>query len=113
MMRSATVLTLALAGGLWAATSVDDAKAQRWGTMDGCVGTVEGIGRGTGAFGRGTERARYAAARDWERNAYSQYGRSYSNLNRADDVQWDCKKNALLLAKCVVTANPCRSRMRG
>jgi hypothetical protein len=113
MTTTSRLVALAVGAALLVGVGGNSASAQRWGTIDGCYDAVEGIGRGTGAFGRGTQRARYAARRDWERNASSRYGRAYGNLSRADDVQWDCKKNAVLLAKCVVIAKPCRARMRG
>lgn len=107
------ICALAIGAALFAGVSNDDAAAQRWGTIDGCREAVEGIGRGTGTFGRGTQRARYAARRDWERNAANRYGPAFGNMSRADDVTWDCKRNAVLLAKCVVVAKPCRARLRG
>ncbi|MGQ0456351.1 MAG: hypothetical protein ACT4OU_04745 [Hyphomicrobium sp.] len=113
-MRMITkTFALALAAGVCMASAVDTASAKRWNEYDGCYDAIEGIGRGTGVFGRGTQRARYAARRDWERNASYRYGAAYGNLGRAYDVQWDCKKNAVLVAKCVVIAKPCRARLRG
>ncbi|MFN0219193.1 MAG: hypothetical protein ACKVP4_10300 [Hyphomicrobium sp.] len=113
MRKLSMTLALALAAAVTLSAASDVAQAKRWNEYDGCYDPIEGIGRGTGVFGRGTQRARYAARRDWERNASGRYGPAYSNLSRAYDVQWDCKKNAVLVAKCVVIAKPCRARMRG
>ena len=33
---------------------------------------------------------------------------AYANFNKARSVRLDCKKGAILKAKCVVTAMPCR-----
>ena len=73
-----------------------------------CVATVEGAATGTGILGLGTAKARISARANWEATATSVHGARYGNMNRARNVKWDCKKNALILAKCVVTARPCR-----
>lgn len=73
-----------------------------------CVGTIEGKASSTGILGLGTARAQEAAIDDWIVRANAVYGDRYSNYRKAQVVRWDCKKNALVLAKCVVTAKPCR-----
>lgn len=73
-----------------------------------CVGTVEGQASSTGILGLGTARAQDAAIEDWIIRTNAAYGERYSNYSKAQVVRWDCKKNALVLAKCVVTAKPCR-----
>lgn len=89
------------------------ADARRWDPVEKCYPPVEGSGTGHGVFGRGSARARSEARADWEDRASSKYGRAYGRLHYAQDVQWDCKKGAVLTAKCVVTAKPCGARLRG
>ena len=73
-----------------------------------CKGRIDGIATGQGIFGLGTARARQAAITDFEAKANTLFGASYGSFSRARGVRWDCKKNAILQAKCVVTASPCR-----
>lgn len=73
-----------------------------------CVATVEGRASSTGILGLGTARAQDAAIEDWIIKTNAIYGNRYSNYRKAQVVRWDCKKNAIVLAKCVVTAKPCR-----
>ena len=86
---------------------------KRWREYEQCNAPLEGIASSTGILGLGTARAREAAREDWESKASSLYGPKYGNLSIAQNVFWDCKKNALILAKCVVTAKPCGARLRG
>ena len=72
-----------------------------------CKARVEGRATGQGLFGTGTQAARAAAQTDWENKAAALHGQAYASLGRASLVRWDCKKNAILKAKCVVTARPC------
>lgn len=114
MQKLTKIFAMALTSSVLSVASVAEATArERWNEGDGCYELVEGIGSATGVFGRGTERARWLAQRDWERNASDRYGPSYGRFYRASDVNFDCKRPALLRARCVVTARPCRSRMRG
>ena len=100
---------LTLAAGIGAA----DAHKRRWQSVGECYPTVEGAASGTGILGLGSARARVAARANWEATASSLHGPEYSSLDRARGIHWDCKKNAILLAKCVVTAQPCGARLRG
>ena len=72
-----------------------------------CKARLEGLATGQGLFGTGTAAARAAAQSDWETKAAAKYGEAFAFLNKASMVRWDCKKNAILKAKCVVTARPC------
>ena len=73
-----------------------------------CKPRLEGRATGQGLFGTGTQAARAAAQTDWENKAAALHGQAYASLGRASLVRWDCKKNAILKAKCVVTARPCQ-----
>lgn len=73
-----------------------------------CHGRLEGRATGQGLFGLGTANARSAAVSDWAEKANTRWGINYANFNNARGVRWDCKKGAILQAKCVVTALPCR-----
>ncbi len=111
-MRMSTYL--ALAAGLAVAASANSALAARkWREIDGCFPAIEGAATATGVFGQGSAKARVAARLDWERSVDAKYGPEYASLNRARRVQWDCKRGAILRAKCVVTAEPCGARIRG
>src|SRR6185312_8993860 len=96
--------------GLGLAASAGDAGA-RWNRPENCKAVLEGAATGKGVLGLGSERAREAARDNWEASAEDQYGRAFANLDRARNVQWDCKKGAVVTAKCVVTARPCASRI--
>ena len=101
-----------LAVGLSLAASTTDADA-RWRRSDNCKAPLEGAAIGKGILGLGSERARQAARDNWEAEAEDRYGRAYSNMDRAISVRWDCKKGAVVTAKCVVVARPCASRISG
>lgn len=73
-----------------------------------CHGRMEGRATGQGLFGLGTANARSAAVSDWAAKVNGRWGINYANFDNARGVQWDCKKGAILKAKCVVTAMPCR-----
>ena len=73
----------------------------------GCQARLEGRATGQGLFGAGSAAARTAAQADWESKAATKYGERFSSLAKASLVRWDCSKNAILKAKCVVTARPC------
>jgi hypothetical protein len=73
-----------------------------------CYSRMEGQGTGQGLFGVGSQNARAAAIADWEDRVADRWGRRYANFNKARSVRLDCKKGAILKAKCVVTAMPCR-----
>ncbi|RUP07748.1 hypothetical protein [Hyphomicrobium sp.] len=73
-----------------------------------CRAPVEGVATATGILGAGSEKARIQARENWRRTVRSLYGPRYSDFWNAQGKQWDCKKGAILLAKCVVVAKPCR-----
>lgn len=103
---------VALAVCLGMAAQVTDADA-RWNKRGVCKPAIEGIATGKGLFGEGSARAREAAIYNWEEAVENQYGRAFSNFDRASHVRWDCAKNAVITAKCVVIARPCTSRISG
>lgn len=72
-----------------------------------CYPVMEGRATGQGLFGKGTAEAKSAARFDWESKATDKYGFEYGNFDKAQNPHWDCKKGAILKAKCVVTARPC------
>ena len=69
---------------------------------------VEGAATATGILGAGSAKARVQARANWQATARSLYGPRYASFWSAQGKEWDCKKNAILLAKCVVVAKPCR-----
>lgn len=73
-----------------------------------CRARVVGEGTGQGVAGRGTEVARSRAQASWSAAAQARYGSSFAIFSKARDVRYDCKKNAIVQAKCVVSAQPCR-----
>lgn len=73
-----------------------------------CRAPVEGVATATGILGKGSQKARIEARENWKRTARSLYGPRYADFWNAQGKQWDCKKGAILLAKCVVVAKPCR-----
>jgi hypothetical protein len=89
----------------WGIDSADAGK--NWPITDQCHSRMEGVATSKGILGLGTANARLAARHNWENLVTKRYGTAYSNLDRASDIRWDCKKGAILLAKCVVTAKPC------
>ncbi len=74
-----------------------------------CHDRMEGRATGQGLFGIGTANARSFAISDWEGRVNDRWGYRYSSFSRARAVRWACKKGAILQAKCVVTAMPCRN----
>lgn len=86
---------------------------QTWQAVGACYPAIEGLASSKGILGLGSARARLAAKDDWETKAVAKYGPEYGQLRLARNAQWDCKKGAILLAKCVVTAEPCGARIRG
>jgi hypothetical protein len=73
-----------------------------------CRDAVEGAATATGILGAGSAKARVEARENWRATVASIYGRRYADFWNARSIQWDCKKGAILLAKCVVVAKPCR-----
>lgn len=105
-------LFVALLVGFGMAAQSTDADA-RWNRRGVCKQPIEGVATGKGLFGEGTARARQAAVDNWEAEVEQQYGRAFANFDRSSRVRWDCAKNALITAKCVVIARPCSSRISG
>lgn len=103
---------VAILVGLSVVGSATSADA-RWNRRGECRPAMEGAATGKGVFGLGSARAREAAISNWEEAAESRYGRAFSNFDRAAGVRWDCAKNALITAKCVVIARPCAARISG
>jgi hypothetical protein len=90
-----------------------DAQDRRWDPAGRCQDAVEGAATSQGILGLGSARARAAAQSNWEINVEDKYGPEFADFRYARNVQWDCKKGAVLLAKCVVVAKPCAARLRG
>lgn len=108
------IMGVASAAAVTAVISSSDADARRrWDKIGYCQPAVEGAATSRGILGAGTARARDAAQSNWEINVEDQYGPAYANFDYARNVQWDCKRGAVILAKCVVVARPCRARLRG
>ncbi len=114
MLSMAKVATLAAAAVLVVAAGVSTADAHKRKHSHShshshtkCYPTMEGRATGQGLFGKGTAQARAAARVDWESQATNRYGYQYGNFDKSWGARWDCKKGAILKAKCVVTARPC------
>lgn len=103
----------AVAAGVAAVAFAPSSEAQRWNPIGNCKDPVEGAATSQGILGLGSARAREAAKSNWEINVEDKYGPEFANFNYASRVQWDCKRGAVLLAKCVVVAKPCGARLRG
>lgn len=103
----AAAAAIALSAGIAAAPS--DAEARhRPGHGLTCKAPMRGSATGQGLFGKGTAQARAAARYDWESKATNAYGDAYGNFDKSRGKSWDCKKGAILKAKCTVVARPCR-----
>ena len=98
-LAASAVTAAAMASGFGAT----DASA-----LPRCRAPVEGSASATGILGAGSEKARVAAQENWKYTVRQLYGRRYADFYNAQGRQWDCKKGAILLAKCVVVARPCR-----
>lgn len=97
----------AIAAGAATVVFVDNAEARK-SRAPYCHGRMEGRATGQGLFGLGTANARSSAVSDWAERVNARWGIYYANFDNARGVRWDCKKGAILQAKCVVTAIPCR-----
>lgn len=102
-LRHKTTALAALTAGLATIgfASVADARSN-------CGARAEGWGTGQGVFGMGTANARSAAVSNWAEKVNAHYGIYYANFNNARSVRWNCKKAAILQARCFVSAVPCR-----
>ena len=108
MVKMAKFATLAAAAAIALTAGMPDADARRRHSSNGkCYPVMEGRATGQGLFGKGTAEARAAARYDWELRASKKYGDAYGNFDKSTSRNWDCKKGAILKAKCVVTARPC------
>ena len=115
-MRTLSKFEIALAAGgiaLVAGLGAAEARRKYWDPIGSCQPAIEGAATSTGILGLGSAKARVAAQSNWEFAAEEKYGPNFANFGNARRVQWDCKKGAILLAKCVVTAQPCGARLRG
>ena len=93
---------------LLAATVTLLSLTARAGAAPYCNSRMEGQGTGQGLFGVGSQNARAAAIADWQDRVANRWGPRYANFYKARSVRIDCKKGAILKAKCVITAMPCR-----
>lgn len=80
------------------------------GTADAasCKARVSGTGTGQGLAGIGSDNAKTAATVDWQANVRKRFGHRFANVGKAQGVKMDCAAGAILQAKCVMTARPCR-----
>jgi hypothetical protein len=92
-----------LAAGIAAITFAPAADAATY-----CRARTDGFATGIGLFGAGTANARSAAVSDWAAKVNDRWGIYYANFDNARGVRWNCKKGAILQAKCSVSATPCR-----
>jgi hypothetical protein len=103
MSTKARIVAVFAAAALVAGWSASEGNA-----APRCYSAVEGIATSTGLLGAGSAKARAKARGNWQVAARRLHGRRYANFGMAQDVRWGCKKGAILLAKCVVVAKPCR-----
>lgn len=110
MVNMAKFATLAAAAAIALTAGMADAnahKAKYRHSHGKCYPAMEARATGQGLFGKGTAEARNAARYEWESKATNRYGDAYGNFDKARGKIWDCKKGAILKAKCVVIARPC------
>lgn len=72
-----------------------------------CRARTDGFATGQGLFGMGTAYARSRAVENWAEKVQARWGIHYANFNNAVGVRWSCKPNAILQARCSVSARPC------
>lgn len=103
IMRHRSLALAVLAAGIATMTfaSVADARTS-------CRARMNGGGTGLGMLGLGTENARSAAVSNWAAKVNARWGIYYANFDNARGVRWNCKKGAILQARCYVSAVPCR-----
>jgi hypothetical protein len=73
-----------------------------------CRSRMSGQGTGMGIAGQGTINARAAALANWARNVEARHGKRFADTAKGRSVRYDCRQGAVLEAKCVVSAVPCR-----
>ena len=73
-----------------------------------CRARMDGQGTGQGIAGQGTEVAKSRAAANWSARVQARHGSSFAIFAKAQSVRYDCRQGAILEAKCVVSARPCR-----
>ena len=73
-----------------------------------CRSRMDGQGTGQGVGGVGTEVAKSRAAADWSAKVQAKHGSAFATFGKAQGVRYDCRKGAVLEAKCVVAAKPCK-----
>ena len=104
-MRTTTKLAAVVAAAATIAIgfgSVDANAAPR------CRAAIEGAATATGILGSGSAKARVEARANWQATARSLYGPRYASFWSAPEQAVGLQKGAILLAKCVVVAKPCR-----
>lgn len=106
MIKMAKIFTLAAVGALALSAGMTMSAADAEAAV--CKAPLRGTATGQGLFGKGSAEARRAARYEWESRASIIYGDSFGNFAKARRVSWDCKKGAILQAKCTVVARPCR-----
>ncbi len=100
----ATLLCTAVAVAAFTAAFATSAPAE----AAVCRARMSGEGTGMGVAGQGTTNARVAALSNWARNVETKHGKRFADSAKAQSVRYDCRQGAILEAKCVVTAVPCR-----
>lgn len=102
MISRQRVALAALAAGMATMSFAPVAEARTCGVR------TDGYATGLGLFGMGTANARSSAVSNWAEKVNARWGIYYANFNNARGVRWNCKKGAILQAKCAVSAIPCR-----
>jgi hypothetical protein len=103
----AAAAMIAATAGIAAAPSAADARPKK-APASTCKAPLRGSATGQGILGKGTAQARAAARYDWESRATRAYGDAYGNFDKSKGKSFDCKKGAILKAKCVVVSRPCK-----
>lgn len=103
----AAAAAVAMTAGMTLSSDSADAHKKKF-VAPACKAPLRGSATGQGILGKGTAQAQAAARYDWEARSTRAYGDAYGNFDKARGKMWDCKKGAILKAKCVVTARPCK-----
>jgi hypothetical protein len=112
MVNMAKFVTLAVAAAVALSAGVGQAEAAKKKykprpAATACKAPLLGVATGQGLFGKGTAQAKAAARYDWESKATNAYGDAYGNFDKSRGKNFDCKKGAILKAKCSVVSRPC------